>query len=46
VKKEKMAWQKWLVVLGGVLAVLGQFVGSYLPLVGGALSIIFGLMTK
>ena len=40
------AWQKWLVVLGGVVAVVGQFLGSefYLPLIGGAVAAIVGLL--
>lgn len=40
------AWQKWLVVLGGVVAVVGQFWGSefYLPLIGGAVAAIVGLL--
>jgi len=38
--------RKWLVLLGGVVAVIGQFLGAnyYLPLIGGALAIIGGLM--
>ena len=40
------SWQKWLIVLGGVLAVIGQFWGTnyYLPFIGGVLAVIFGLM--
>ncbi len=40
------AWQKWLVILGGVVAVVGQFWGSefYLPLIGGAVAAIVGLL--
>lgn len=42
------AWHKWLVVLGGVLAVIGQFWGAdyYLPLIGGAVAAIVGLLMK
>lgn len=38
---------KWLVLVGGVIAVVGQWWGAdsyYLPLIGGALAIIGGLM--
>ena len=40
------AWQKWLVILGGVVAVIGQFWGTefYLPLIGGAVAAIVGLL--
>ena len=43
----KLSYQKQLVLLGGVLAVVGQFWGAtyYLPLVGGALTLIFTLWT-
>lgn len=44
-------WHKWLIVLGGLTAVLGQFWGGpgmspnlYLPLVGGAVAAIIGLL--
>ncbi len=42
-----MALKKWLIVLGGVVAVIGQFWGAdyYLPLIGGAVAVIFGLLT-
>lgn len=38
--------KKVLVLLGGVVAVIGQWWGTdyYLPLIGGALAIIGGLM--
>jgi len=41
-----METNKVLVILGGALAVIGQFYGAdyYLPLIGGALAIIGGLM--
>ena len=37
-----MAWQKWMIGIGGALAVLGQFWGAnyYLPLIGGILALI------
>lgn len=41
-------WKKGLIVLGGVIAVIGQFWGAdtyYLPLIGGAIAAIFGLLT-
>lgn len=40
------AWQKWLIVAGGVIAIIGQFTGTdlYLPLIGGAIAAIVGLL--
>jgi len=38
-----MMWNKWLVIIGGVIAVIGQFWGYdtyYLPLIGGVLALI------
>lgn len=45
---EKSSWQRWLVLLGGALAVVGQFWGSiyYLPLIGGALALVFTLWSE
>lgn len=42
------AWQKWLIVIGGAVAVVGQFWGAsyYLPLIGGAVAAIIGLISK
>jgi len=39
-------WKKGLIVLGGVVAVVGQFWGAnyYLPLIGGAVAAIVGLL--
>ena len=39
---------KALVVLGGIVAIVGQFWGAnyYLPLIGGVLALIGGLMKK
>jgi hypothetical protein len=39
-------WKKWVIVLGGVVAVVGQFWGAnyYLPLIGGAVAAVFALM--
>lgn len=39
---------QWIVLLGGVVAVIGQFWGAayYLPLIGGALAIIGTLVKK
>ena len=44
-------WQKWFVVVGGIVAVIGQFWGGpgmspniYLPLIGGVLALIGGLV--
>jgi len=43
-----MDTKKVLVVLGGLVAVVGQFWGAeyYLPLVGGAVAVIAGLLIK
>jgi hypothetical protein len=39
-----MAWAKWTALVGGVIAVLGQFVpGYYLALVGGVVAVIGAL---
>ena len=39
------AWHKWLVILGGVIAVVGEFLpGYYLALIGGAVAAIVGLL--
>ena len=42
------AWHKWLIVLGGIVAIIGQFWGAnyYLPLIGGAVAAIVGLLLK
>ena len=38
-------WKKWAIVLGGVVAVVGQWVtGYYLALIGGAVAAVIGLM--
>ena len=44
----KSSYQRWLVLLGGALAVVGQFWGPvyYLPLVVGALALIFTLWSE
>jgi len=38
--------KKWLIVAGGVVAVVGQFWGTqyYLPLIGGAVAAVVALM--
>lgn len=39
------AWHKWLIILGGVIAVVGEFMsGYYLALIGGAVAAIVGLL--
>ncbi len=40
--------KKLLVILGGLVAVVGQFWGAnyYLPLIGGALAVVAGLLIK
>lgn len=39
-------WQKWAIIGGGIVAIVGQFWGSmyYLPLIGGVLALIGGLL--
>ena len=41
-------WKKWVIVLGGVVAAVGQFWGSnyYLPLVGGAVAAVVALLPE
>ena len=41
-------WQKWTMVVAGVVAVIGQFWGAnyYLPLIGGAVAAIVALMSN
>ena len=38
-------WQSWLALIGGIIALIGQFWGMdyYLPLIGGILAIIGGI---
>ena len=42
------AWMKWVIVIAGLVAVIGQFWGMnyYLPLIGGAVAAIVGLLLK
>lgn len=39
------SWGKWLAVVGGIVAVIGQFWGVtyYLPLIGGVVAVIGAL---
>lgn len=43
-------WETWVALIGGVVAVIGQFWGAgyYLPLIGGVLAVIgaIALMMK
>lgn len=41
-------WKKWVIVTGGVIAAIGQFWGVeyYLPLIGGAVAAIIGLLME
>jgi len=41
-------WKKWVIVAGGVIAAVGQFWGVdyYLPLIGGAVAAIIGLLIE
>lgn len=38
-------WGKWVAIVGGLIAVVGQFVGTsmYLPVIGGLIAVIGGL---
>ena len=42
------AWAKWMAIIGGALALIGQFWGAnyYLPLIGGLIAIIGGFGYK
>ena len=39
---------KLLIIIGGIIAIIGQFFGAeyYLPLIGGAIAVIGGLLLK
>tara|TARA_Y100000310_G_scaffold335801_1_gene418741 strand:+ start:186 stop:320 length:135 start_codon:yes stop_codon:yes gene_type:complete len=39
-------WQKWAIIIGGLLAVIGQWWGMdfYLPLIGGVLALLGALI--
>jgi hypothetical protein len=39
-------WGKWVAIIGGIVAVVGQFwgVAYYLPLIGGVLAVIGGFV--
>ena len=45
-------WQKWAIIVGGILAVIGQWWGAgtnagpnlFLPLIGGVLALLGGLI--
>tara|TARA_Y100000310_G_scaffold161721_1_gene161630 strand:+ start:13553 stop:13687 length:135 start_codon:yes stop_codon:yes gene_type:complete len=41
-------WKKWVIVVGGVAAAVGQFWGAnyYLPLVGGAAAAVAALVPE
>lgn len=42
-----MAWGKWTVLVGGVLAIIAQWMpGYYLALIGGLLAVVGALGTK
>jgi hypothetical protein len=43
-----MAWQKWAIIVGGVLAIIGQWKGGdiYLPAIGGVLVLIGALVKR
>jgi len=39
---------KLLIIIGGIIAIIGQFFGAeyYLPFIGGAIAVIGGLLLK
>lgn len=40
-------WQKWLIVIAGIVAILNQWVGPYyLDVIGGAVAAIIALISK
>lgn len=40
----KSGWQSWLALIGGIVALVGQWVaGYYLPAIGGILAVIGGI---
>jgi len=41
-------WKKWVIVIAGIVALIGQFWGFdyYLPFIGGIVAAIVGLMLK
>lgn len=41
-------WKKWVIVIAGLVALIGQFwgVNYYLPAIGGIVAAIVGLMLK
>jgi len=41
-------WQKWAVIVGGIVAIVGQFWGMeyYLPVIGGVLALLGGLVPQ
>jgi len=40
-------WGKWLAIIGGVVAIVGEFaVGFYLALIGGILAVVGGFGSK
>ena len=40
-------WQKWAVIVGAVIAIIGQWWGAeyYLPAIGGVIALIGGAMS-
>ncbi len=42
------AWGKWVAVIGGVIAVIGQFYGAnyYLPAIGGVVAVVGGFLSE
>jgi|GEM_PF-1793720 len=39
-----MSWQSWLTIIGGILAIIGEFIfGYYLSLIGGILAVVGGI---
>lgn len=43
----KEEWHKWVIVLAGIVAIVGQWVtGYYLPVIGGAVAAVVALLMK
>ena len=48
VLKKMAAWGKWVAIVGGVIAVVGQFWGVdyYLPAIGGVVAVVGGFLSE
>jgi len=43
-----MSWQKWAIIIGAIVAIIGQWWGTnyYLPVIGGVLVLIGALVKE